>query len=422
MPEAHRKIENVYMLGEFPVHTEGVDKEKNIVRGKAGPLDIAITPEKEVLLYWKAAKRSGGEVICAARYSDEWIGLYVKEKGAQKFTPIAQFIMKEGEPYYSLVDSRLAERLKKVGVDAEKPQLNAKDGYVDIDGVKELIRIASEGARKGREDDSFFLHELFLEDPLLKHLPEIIKYESELRKAGSYVDGAERLKKHPKVAALKEPEFDKWDSMAHALFSSRAFDMPSQKVSAESFEDHLRGSITRMEEAEITVVVDAPGGRKAQVSGRNALDHPVGVIVADKVVVQLDSEAEGSTARLFLESSLYSKIEGIYAKGEALPAGIMCKRVSEEPKLLGEEFSYVAPIFKALFEMNIFVLELNAKSSREFQKTIQVLMKQHCIASEFLDRGKKSEEATLRGIREYATAKEIEDAFARYYIKKPKQS
>jgi hypothetical protein len=211
------------------------------------------------------------------------------------------------------------------------------------------------------------------------------------------------------------------------VFSPRGLDMSGSTIRSSSFEKNLRNRISDMTDHEITRVVEAPGGRKVQVIGRSVWNRNhelVGAVLADGVTVQLDMRHAKpdvlwrSNAEVFVERSIYSKIESAYLKGEALPADDACRKVAEQPRLLGDELSYIPSIFKVLSDSKIQITHLGAKSSAELQETAEFLTKQHSIVSGLLGRGRKSEEEVLKGIRGYATAEEINNAFERYGLKK----
>ena len=204
---------------------------------------------------------------------------------------------------------------------------------------------------------------------------------------------------------------------------------PAEKAVAELFlikfenvlsENELKEKLYEMGTNPVSRVLEFSSGRKI---GVNGLDG-IGVINADSIVVQIDK----NDAKVFVEDAAYRlMIKRKLLDDKEMSAQDAFGRILKNPELLGDDLHHFIPIFKALSELGIQIVEFGKKSAEGLQELAMLLVEQNWIASQYKQialehRGDEQPEILKEIIQDkivepVGDPKKVNAAFARHGIK-----
>jgi len=204
---------------------------------------------------------------------------------------------------------------------------------------------------------------------------------------------------------------------------------PAEKAVAGSFlvifenalsENELKKELYDMGINPVSKVLEFPGGRKVRVNGLDG----IGVIDADGIVVKIDK----NETRVFVEDDVYQlMVERKLLDGKEMSAQDAFGRILKNSELLGDELRHFAPIFKALSESGIQIVEFGKKSAEGLQELAMLLVEQNWIVSQYkqiaLEHRRDEQPEILKEIIQdkivepVGDPKKVNAAFARHGIK-----
>lgn len=163
-----KTVENQYKVGEHLLSEFKIDKNREFVRGKAGPYTVLANGEREVFIIGRNEKEGRD---WTARYLDTrfWITVY---DGDEKWTWPVHIIDK---------NVRFSELPLVEKKDFEKKMGKTKDGYLSMDDLRKALSMYEQGKLHLADRDKA------LERTRFEHIKDIVKYSQEVTEAGGFL-------------------------------------------------------------------------------------------------------------------------------------------------------------------------------------------------------------------------------------------